>query len=234
MYNIDYKNVKANYGMFGIFLAIGLIFFFVFGYFCVGGAIKKIGKYGTAECINVDIEQIYDDEDGSVTYKPTFYYEVDGQEYAYTLPYSTNMNPRGMQSNKYMYYDIEDPSDCVSEYQTEIGASQILIMIFVSIFPLIGILGMIGVYRKVNKMKYLAENGTLVKNLPYRMVESGTIINGEPLPAILVEYTLPSGETVELLGEARYDFKTRDEDGFVDLLIDLDDPTNYYINFDIQ
>ena len=37
-----------------------------------------------------------------------------------------------------MYYDIEDPSDCVSEYQTEIGASQILIMVFVSIFPLIG------------------------------------------------------------------------------------------------
>ena len=234
MYNVDYKNVKAGYGFFGIFLGVGLILFVAFGYFCVGGYIRKLGKYGTAECTKVDIEYIYDDEDDSTTYKPTFYYDVDGQDYAYTLPYSTNVNLQGMQKNKYIYYDINDPSDCVSAYELDIGAPQIFIMLFTSIFPTIGICGMLGVYKRIKKMKYLAENGTLVKGLPYRMVESGTVVNGEVLPAILVEYTLPSGVTVELLGEARYDFRTRDEDGLVDLLIDLDDPSNYYINFDIQ
>ena len=234
MYNIDYKNVKANYKFFAIFFAIGMIFVLIFGYFCFGGLIKKLGKYGKADCSQVDIETFYDDEDGTTTYKPTFYYEVDGQEYAYTLPYSTNVNPQGMQNNKYMYYDINDPSACVSEYETDIGGVHIFVMLFASIFPTIGICGIVSTYKKVQKLKYLEENGTLIRGLPYRMVESETRINGEVLPAILVEYTLPSGETVELLGDARYDFRTRDTDGLVDLLIDLNNPSNYHIDFDIQ
>lgn len=232
MYNINYKNIKANYGFFAIFLAMGMLFFIIFGYFTFGGVIKKIGKEGITECTNVEIETIYGDE--STTYKPTYYYTVDGNDYAYTLPYSTNSNVSSMEKNKYIYYDLKNPAKCVSAYEAEIYGSSIFIMLFVSIFPLIGSLGMFSTYKKVRKVKKLNQTGTLIKGLPYMIVESGTVINGQPLPAILVEYTLPTGETREFLGEARYDLKTRDADGLVDLLIDLDDPSNYYIDFDIN
>ena len=232
MYNIDYKNIKAGYGFFAIFLAMGLLFFFVFGYFSWGGAIKKIGKDGIAECTKVDIETI--DGDESTTYKPTFHYKVDGITYAYTMPYSTNVNVGGMQKNKYIYYDLDNPSKCVSAYETEITGSGIFILLFTSVFPLIGILGISNVYKSVKKTKKLAETGTLIKGLPYRMVNSNTSVNGRALPAILVEYTLPTGETREFLGHPRYDYKLKDGDGLVDLLVDLDNPSNYYIDFDIQ
>ena len=61
MYNINYKNIKANYGFFAIFLAMGMLFFIIFGYFTFGGVIKKIGKEGITECTNVEIETIYGD-----------------------------------------------------------------------------------------------------------------------------------------------------------------------------
>lgn len=232
MYNIDYKNIKAGYGFFAIFFTIGMILFLIFGYFTVGGVLKKIGKEGIAECTNVEIETIEGDE--STTYKPTFYYTVDGNDYVYTLPYSTNVNVSGMNKNKYMYYDLDNPAKCVSAYETEISGSKIFILLFAAFFPLVGIFGIFSTYKKVRRVKKLNQTGTLIKNLPYRLVESNTSINGQPLPAILVEYTLPSGETREFLGEARYDFKISDEDGFVDLLIDLDDPSNYHIDFDIS
>lgn len=232
MYNIDYKNIKANYGFFLIFLVMGLTFFIIFGYFAIGGVFKKIGKEGMAECINIEIETIRGDE--STTYKPTFYYKVDGKSYAYTLPYSTNMNLKGMRNNQYIYYDLDNPAKCVSAYETEITGTNIFIIIFVSIFPLIGVFGMVSTYKRVRNAKQLAKTGTLIKNLPYRLVRSGTKINGSSLPAILVEYTLPNGETKDFVSEARYDFKTRDEDGFVDLLIDLENPKNYYIDFNID
>lgn len=232
MYNIDYKNIKANYGFFAIFLAMGLLFFFVFGYFSWGGALKKIGKNGIAECTKIDIETI--DGDESTTYKPTFYYKVDGITYAYTMPYATNVNVGGMQKNKYIYYDLDNPSKCVSAYETEITGSSIFVLLFTSVFPLIGILGISYTYKNVKKIKKLAENGTLIKGLPYRLINSNTSVNGRALPAILVEYTLPTGETREFLGHPRYDYKLKDEDGLVDLLIDLDNPSNYYVDFDIN
>ena len=232
MYNIDYKNLKAGYSFFAIFLAMGMLFVIVFGYFSWGGAIKKIGKDGIAECIKVDIKTIDGEED--TTYKPTFYYKVDGTTYAYTLPYSTNVNLSGMKKNKYIYYDLKNPSNCVSAYEAEINSTGILILVFTSIFPLIGIIGISSTYKNVKKVKKLAKTGTLIKGLPYKLIDSNTSINEETLPAILVEYTLPSGETREFYGAPRYDFKTRDEDGLVDLLIDLDDPSNYYVDFDIN
>ena len=58
--------------------------------------------------------------------------------------------------------------------------------------------------------------------------------NKGELMAIQVEYELPSGEIIKLTGNPRYDRKTHDADGFADLLIDINNIENCYIDFNIE
>lgn len=92
----------------------------------------------------------------------------------------------------------------------------------------------IKVFKKIRKMKYLEVNGSLVKNLPYTMVFTNFKFNNKDIMAIAVDYILPTGEVLHLVGDPRYDRKYSDLDGSVDLLIDLNDIDNYYIDFNIR
>ena len=86
----------------------------------------------------------------------------------------------------------------------------------------------------LKKAKELANNGKLIKNMPYRLEGSNTYINGRNVQKIVVDYIMPNGTIKTCVGDPRYDLKTGDEDGLVDLLIDPNNPDNYYLDFDIQ
>ena len=51
---------------------------------------------------------------------------------------------------------------------------------------------------------------------------------------MVVDYTFPSGREISLYSDLRYDGKTYDSDGMVDLLIDENDPTKYFIDLEIN
>lgn len=59
-------------------------------------------------------------------------------------------------------------------------------------------------------------------------------MNNRRIIAIQIDYKLPTGNVIRLKGEPRYDLQSYDEDGLVDLLIDLNDIKNYYIDFNIN
>ncbi|MBR4110258.1 MAG: hypothetical protein IKK43_01015 [Clostridia bacterium] len=80
----------------------------------------------------------------------------------------------------------------------------------------------------------LEVNGKLIKDLPYKLVPTGSSVNGYEIMAITVEYQLDSGSIVTLRGDGRFDGKHMDADGKVDLLIDPSNPSNYYIDFEIS
>ena len=100
----------------------------------------------------------------------------------------------------------------------------------------IGIKGLINVKKNINRIKKLSQNGTLIKGLKYRLVSStrGNEKVQVGLKAIEVDYKLPSGKLITLVGDPRYDSKSCEKDSRVDLLIDLNNPDNYYIDFDIK
>ena len=79
----------------------------------------------------------------------------------------------------------------------------------------------------------LGINGKLIKDLPYRLVPTGASANGREIMAISVKYQLESGSIVTLRSDGRFDEKSMDADGKVDLLIDPNNPNNFYINFEI-
>ena len=83
------------------------------------------------------------------------------------------------------------------------------------------------------RVKKLAKEGVLVKNMPYKLVSSGTEINNQPIYCIQVEYENSSGQKIPLNSEPRYNNKLSNKNGTVDLLIDPDDYSNYYIDLEI-
>jgi hypothetical protein len=92
--------------------------------------------------------------------------------------------------------------------------------------------------RKINKrlkmINELNQKGKLVKKLPYSLENTRAEINGVPVKRVVVNYTLPTGVVVTLYGDPRYDNKLSDSDDMVDLLIDENNPDNYYIDFEIN
>ena len=69
--------------------------------------------------------------------------------------------------------------------------------------------------------------------MPYELVSSGAIINGQPIYCIQVEYENASGQKIPLKSESKYDNKISNKNGTADLLIDPNDYSNYFIDIEI-
>lgn len=99
---------------------------------------------------------------------------------------------------------------------------------------LVGIVGLVKVNIKIKMIKKLNKVGKLVKGLPYTMEPSGLSVNNSPILRPVVEYHLDGGDIVKLYGDARFDRLWKDRDGLVDLVIDENNPDNYFIDFEIN
>ena len=88
--------------------------------------------------------------------------------------------------------------------------------------------------KELGKIKHLANNGVLVKNIPYILVRTGELIDNKQVYAISVKYKNPAtNEEVDLRSNAKYDGRLYDKDGTADLLYDPEDFSNYYIDIEI-
>ena len=87
--------------------------------------------------------------------------------------------------------------------------------------------------KDINKVKKLSKQGILIKNLPYELKLDKNIVSGKPIYRIKVLYEIEKGRTLSLLSEPKYITTLGREDGTVDLLIDPDDYSNYFIDFEI-
>lgn len=231
MYDIDYKNLKKGY-RFGIpFFLVGLLFVVIGIFICFGGMIKKTQLDSEVEAYEVDPGKHRDSEDG-IMYSPIYYFEVDGESYQCGITGSSSIAVSS--KNKMVYYDSEDPNNCVTDYETSPSIVMFIFPLMGAVFCFIGFKQMKNVSDRIKRMKKLATNGTLYKGLKYDLVESGMAVNGIPVLCPQVDFQLPSGSTIKLTGDARHDGRTYDADGLVDLLIDPTDPSLYYIDFEIN
>ncbi len=230
MFEIDKKNFKKGRKPGILLIIIGLIFLLIFGgieYYYIS---KKNSMDRETTATSFDENGYYDDENTYV-YKPTFYYTVKGQEYSCTSGSSSSLPPS---EGTTVYYKSSDPSNCITSYETSFNW---IIFIFAGVGILIlgiGIFMLIKNKKAFKKAKLLTTNGKLIKGLPYYLEGTNTYINGQQVQKLVVDYEAPNGLTVHLVGNSRYDMKTSDNDGLVDLLIDPNDLSNYYIDFDIK
>ncbi|MFI3307284.1 MAG: hypothetical protein R3Y21_01830 [Mycoplasmatota bacterium] len=231
MYNIDYSNLKKNYKFYAPFLIAGVILFVIFVMVSVTPIVKKFSFSGETTASEVYIIPTIDDE-GSLMYNVTYEYVVDGSTY-FCKPSYTSSSSNGMEEKNTVYYDVDDPTNCVTEYDYSLGIIDLLLFILTFAFLYVSITHIIKTNKKIKKVKYLANHGKLVKGLKYELIFTGQTVNEQKIYCILINYEI-NGDVISLKGDPRYDFKSRDSDELVDLLIDPNDPTNYYIDFEIR
>lgn len=98
----------------------------------------------------------------------------------------------------------------------------------------IAIYNVFKIEKRVKMVRQLNEVGKLVKGIPYTMVPTGAEFNGRQILKPQIEYHLPGGSVLLLSGDGRFDGRMADKDGLVDLVIDENNPDNYFIDFEIN
>lgn len=86
---------------------------------------------------------------------------------------------------------------------------------------------------EAERVEKLSKTGILIKNLPYEIVPTGTIINGREVYALKVKYRNAQGNEMSLISNPKYDHNINNPSGTADLLMDPNDANNYYIDLEI-
>lgn len=231
MYDISTKNVKKGKTIYVVFLVVGFIFltFLVYQTYTIHQ--KEASLDSSTTSTRVEINSYINDE-GTTMYSPIYYYVVDNQEYSCSSTTSSSVSPST--KNDTVYYEKANPSNCMSNYSKKENKWTTIFFLIPIIFILIPFINFYKINKRVKKIKKLNKTGKLVKNLPYRLEETKIVVNNVPILRPVVNYTLPSGNTITLYGDPRYDRKKDDEDGMIDLVIDEKDPGNYFLDYSIN
>lgn len=230
MYDINTKNVKRGLGFYYLFMFVGILLLGIFLIIVMARnkTIKQLDSRTTS--IGMTIETSHDEQ--NTKYSPIYHYLVSGREYS--CPSNTSSSAKPGEKNITIYYSSSDPSKCMTEYSKSRSKLIYLFMIVPIVFMIFSSINVKKVDKRLKIINELNQKGKLVKNLNYHLEDTGITINKENIKRPVVEYTLSSGKTVTLYGDPRFDRKTKDEDGTVDLIIDENNPENYFIDFEIN
>ena len=87
--------------------------------------------------------------------------------------------------------------------------------------------------RSIKRIEKLAKTGILVKGMPYKLVNTGTMVMGRYYKCMEVKFKNSAGIEIPLYSETKYNDEEMKNDKTADLLIDPDDYSNYFIDFEI-
>lgn len=228
-YDVSLKNVKNKRKSGIMFLAVGILFLAVFGYLAFSTMSKKAGFDSEVKASKVEWSSRYDEEEDSTTYSPIYYYTVSGVEYTC----DSNVSSSIKSGKGIVYYDSKDPSNCITDFETSTNYFVLIFLLLPLLFIGIGISQIKNSIKKSKLVNNLANNGILVKGIPYTTVDSNFYVNDVPIKQFLIKYTFPDGKTREFKSEPVFDQVLQDYDGKCDLLYDPNNYDNYFIELEI-
>ncbi len=229
MYDINSKNIKKGRILPIAFIGLGAVIMIIFGVVFIGISSGTSNLDG--ETTSTDIIIDTDIDDGTTMYSATYEFEVDGKVYKCGSNFSSSFRPDDKPTT--IYYDKSDPTKCQSEAAKSNNWIFALGFLIPAIFIIVGACLLVSSNKHAKVVLALNQTGKLVKGLPYHLEDSNIEINGRRLQQPVVDYNL-NGTMLTLKGDPRYDYKASDEDGKVDLLIDEQNPKNYFIDFEIN
>lgn len=231
MYDIDTSNVKKGIKFFLMFLLVGIFFLGIL----LAILIMNIINYKSldSEIMSNHVEiNTYKDSDGDTMYSPIYYYNIRGKEYKCSSQGGSSIMPST--KNRKVYFDSKNPTRCMTDYSRGNNKLILLFLLLPIVFIGTAVYNIIKVNKRIKLINNLNTTGKLVKNLPYRLENTGMSFNGIQIQKPVVDYTLPYGTTITLQGDPRHDKKVADKDGMVDLVVDEANPNNYFIDFEIN
>ncbi len=231
MYDINFKEVKRGRSGYVLAIIIGLIIAGVLIGIYVAGVNKKNRMDSDILSTRVEVRE-HEDSDGDIMYSPVYYYRVNGVEYKCTVGSSSSIYPS--EENKTIYYNSKNPSDCISEYTTKTNFYLLFFTILPAACVVFGVIGLKSNIKTVKMAKILNERGTLYKNVPCRVENPNVEVNGRPMIKVIIDYTLPNGQLFKAEKKMFGGVKDIDGNKVVDLLVDEQDLSIYYIAADIN
>lgn len=175
-----------------------------------------------------------DSTDKRLYYKPTYYYLINGKEYECESKIAEEDEPKT--EDNLVYYKSSDPKICMTQYEDKsryFTISVIAELVFGIIISFMSI-KIIKLVKKMKLIKELNENGKLIKNIPYRLINTGISKNNKNIYSPVISLKNTNGQIIELVGDPRFDYIDSDNDNLVDLLIDINNPKNFFIDFEIN
>lgn len=226
MYSID-NILKTNKLMYKIIFIFSLVFILLFSIFALKDIINVSSIYNRKVKSNIS-EYIPTDNN---IYKKVYYFDADNRQFSCLD--SVVINKKNNQiDKKTIYYNFEDPNVCTTNIIKKTNLIVYMFIISLCIPLLIGLIGMIKINKKINKIKMLSKCGKLVKNLQYEVVETKKR-NGNILYKAKTKYKFKN-QVLILYSESIYDKKLFKEYPTIDLLINENDVNDYYLDFNIQ
>ena len=130
-----------------------------------------------------------------------------------------------------VYYDRDNPNNCVNEYEATPSIYSYIIMFFSMFSISLGLFAIVLSLKDIRKLNNLENNGTLIKNVIYK-IEEIEIKKRKFIKVIGVDYKLDNGDIIHLIS----DLPKKDLEliGYIDLLIDEDNLNNFYMNFNLK
>ncbi len=120
-------------------------------------------------------------------------------------------------------------------------AGIVMFLLFASPVLFVGILLLaVGLSNKkkfqkdIARINKLSKHGLLVKGMPYKVIDTGEFVLNKHYKCIEVNFKNSAGVEIPLYSETKYDIEEKmATNNTVDLLIDKDDYSNYYIDYEI-
>ena len=230
MYKVNLSNLNKGSIFYWIFLLIGVIILTVWIFIITFSVIdfKKMDSNTTSTRVeatkNVDSE-------GNTTYKAIYYYFIGDKEYACESNVSSNTYP---EDKTKIYYNSNNPNKCY----TDSFFTFIFVFIITLLVPILFIIfcgiNLLNHHKRIDKIKKLCSTGRLIKNVKYETEDSGFVVNGRRILRAVVDYPLPDGTVLKLKSDPIYNSTYLDDYEYIDILIDENDKSNYYLDFNIN
>lgn len=228
MYDINLKNIKVARRDFILIFSFGVVLLIAMIGLYISNEKKLKSMDSVVEAQHVEV--VEEKSGDTIMYRLKYHYEVNGKQFTCD---STSASSEYPNTNKTkVYYDSLEPTKCMTEYGQTSNIYFVILILLCLALIVFAIDKLKKIKKRINCILELNQKGKLVKNLQYRL--EATNPNKGSLLKPVVDYILPNGVKVTLEGDARHDLKYSDEDGLVDLLIDENNPDNYFIDFEIN
>lgn len=232
MYNIKYKVNAIWYIISAILTFFSIIIFGIVVFF--NPPSKLISKIYDSKIEAKYVETICNNtSEGYMCYNLYEYIAKNDESYTCgsNFQFSSNLKEKALETNT-IYYKSNNPSDCYIDYDF-FGNISLVFYLIPIIFMIVPIIIIVCIINKKKKIRYLQRYGILYK-VPYRVNRYYTNNNFTKKLQAIVDYELPSGKTKTLYSTKCYNEEVCNDNETIDLLIDINNLSNYYIDFDID
>lgn len=229
VYDIDTKKLKVSYISGIVSLVIGIVIFIIISSYSIPTFIKKNNLSEEVQATKIEWKTKEIEPISLEFYSADYTYQVNNNTYVCSSKYYGDTQ----QTKMTLYYDKNNPSECLTSFDIEISTIILFILVIPIVFLFAGSTTIISRRKKNKAIDHLVTYGTLIKRVPYQIYTTNKKVDGQVIKYFIVKYTFENG--VKKLFKSDF-FINPDCDnyGLCDLLVDEKNLDNFYIDFEIK